>query len=1263
MMKKLMSVVLTICLALSLLPAVALPAAADNTPTSGYCGGVGDGTNLQWSFDPTNGILTISGSGKMKDFNKRNHDQPWYSQIERIKKVVVTDGVTSIGELAFTDFENLETVVLPNAAEGFSINKQAFDDCTSLKKINIPEGTQNLGDYALRRCSSLSSVYLPDSVTNVGKEMFRNCFALTEVRLPRTLPQIVYAMFWRCYNLKSIEIPSTVDEVCTYGFAECNSLVQINLPDQLKKIDGEAFYRNLALTKINIPATTSFIGDGTFSSCAKLKTINVATDNMSYASVDGVLYTKDMTVMCCYPAGKSSEIYNVPSTVTCLKMDDLSSNYYNYPCANNFLVKINIPAATSSILVNNVFFYNYYRLEQINVDPNNPNYSSVDGVLYNKNQTELYRYPSARGGTSFTLPDTVTKIYHEAFQNNNNLRSAYFKNNAPSVDGSGSGTLFEGCNPECTIYYTKGTSGWTDPWEGCKTAVQNPENIKVTFVANDNNDTMWSIPTAKGGKIQRPDEPSKTGHAFRGWYTNANCTGTPWNFDVGTVDNDITLYAKWSEIFNRPEGVFSFTNSGKYFACSDYNSISFEKRSSYHYDISSHDYNLLLANIPASNNAAISAVQNARDSTWGGSCFGMSAVACMAAAGKIQLENYETGVSNLSNMQISMNTHGCSDVGKVESLINFYQLLQMVGPVLKARTCNMLNESTNLKTIISKMNSSEYPVILCLALKNSSGTTIGGHAVVAYNLQTSENKYTFDVYDCSMGPQKTYTVTINVNGSVYTADCAQWESDWGYSIFFKYALLVGDLQQANSLLQEAEESDDYELFTNYPSFTVTDGNNSATITNDVPQDGNAISVSAQGPQNEVGTDAKYLYILPTLQSGGTYTITPAVSGSNVDGDKKCKTALYYDDDDNGFFAQTETADVASVTIRSDGAVSTNSDEVIQQTIRSATNLTSTEWNNTEVSGSTASLTIEPGKTESNIETDTASNLLIRAVAKDNSTTFSNVTVGCGASLQLTSIQGNKCALVQNGNMLASQTLGNSVTFDSGIGTAVASQVNIALGSKVTEPAAPTARGYLFDGWYKDSNYSEPWNFETDTVSGNITLYAKWHMNPEFFKTVSFCADGIDNQTILVESGTMLNETQLPSASQTDKYSVAWDTDAVNQLLKLPVTKDTVVYGTLTPNMNGEAVSLSGASISNDYVSVTLANNSAAQIKAMLHMAVYDERNKLLSIKSIPILMSRDSRDNEGARFADCDFTRVKFFVTYGDGNSPMCECASITKPE
>ena len=174
MKKRLLSFVLAVLMIVSILPATALAA---DIVDSGTCGAEGDGSNLTWTLD-SEGVLTISGSGGMHDYNSPS-SPPWYRSRSMVKSAVIADGVTSIGEWAFFVCRSLTSVTIPDSVT--RIGKGAFSECTSLTSVTIPDGVTSIGKETFCNCGSLTSVTIPNSVTSIGWYAFYNCMSLAYV--------------------------------------------------------------------------------------------------------------------------------------------------------------------------------------------------------------------------------------------------------------------------------------------------------------------------------------------------------------------------------------------------------------------------------------------------------------------------------------------------------------------------------------------------------------------------------------------------------------------------------------------------------------------------------------------------------------------------------------------------------------------------------------------------------------------------------------------------------------------------------------------------------------------------------------------------------------------------------------------------------------------------------------------------------------------------------------------------------------------------
>ena len=182
---RLVSALLAVAMMLALLPTAAF-AADGELPTSGTCGK--DGSDVKWELDTTTGTLTISGTGAMKDYNIFNPNQPWLSQRDSIKHLVVENGVTSIGKNAFANCLSLETVELPQNGVLETIKHNAFSWSYSspevgagITEITIPKSVKTIEGYAFDGCTKLATVIFAkgSQLDEVERDVFRNCSNVT----------------------------------------------------------------------------------------------------------------------------------------------------------------------------------------------------------------------------------------------------------------------------------------------------------------------------------------------------------------------------------------------------------------------------------------------------------------------------------------------------------------------------------------------------------------------------------------------------------------------------------------------------------------------------------------------------------------------------------------------------------------------------------------------------------------------------------------------------------------------------------------------------------------------------------------------------------------------------------------------------------------------------------------------------------------------------------------------------------------------------
>ena len=185
-------------------------------PTTGQCG-----ESVNWVYDPAEGTLTISGAGPMYDYT----NSPWHWNQYDIKTLIVEEGITRLGAMAFERFGQLTSVSLPDSLT--SIGEYAFHYCVSLETIEIPDGVTVMEPGVFSLCESLKEVDLPKNLTVLERHTFYCCRSLASICIPEGVTSIGDVAFYQCDSLKDITIPHTVTTLGSRPFSECTGIQDI----------------------------------------------------------------------------------------------------------------------------------------------------------------------------------------------------------------------------------------------------------------------------------------------------------------------------------------------------------------------------------------------------------------------------------------------------------------------------------------------------------------------------------------------------------------------------------------------------------------------------------------------------------------------------------------------------------------------------------------------------------------------------------------------------------------------------------------------------------------------------------------------------------------------------------------------------------------------------------------------------------------------------------------------------------------------------
>ena len=312
-----------------------------------------------------------------------------------LKSIALPDGIRTINNEAFSNCTALESIVIPGGGAG--VGSFAFEGCTSLKSCTLEQGVRDIDSYAFQGCTALEAVVIPDSVTYIGRNCFEGCTSLKTIAIPDGVTDISAQCFYGCTALESVSVGPGIQKIEGQAFRGCTALKTMKLGDSVETIGYCAFEDCAALEELYIGSNVTTLGGDVFYGCAALK-LSLSPDNKAYSMIDGVLYNKDVTEMVYYPMSRVGD-YVMPNTVTSMcSMQNLTN-----------LTGITLSAAYTDYFSGECTFYGCVNLKSINVDKDNPVYSSLDGVLYNKDMTEVEGVPQSKSG-QYVVPASVTYI-------------------------------------------------------------------------------------------------------------------------------------------------------------------------------------------------------------------------------------------------------------------------------------------------------------------------------------------------------------------------------------------------------------------------------------------------------------------------------------------------------------------------------------------------------------------------------------------------------------------------------------------------------------------------------------------------------------------------------------------------------------------------------------------------------------------------------------------------------------------------------------
>ena len=385
-----------------------------------------------------------------------------------LKTVVISNnsGVTSIGDYAFNDCSGLTSITIPNNVTSIGIG--AFYNCSGLTSITIPDSVTSIGDRAFYGCSGLTSVTIGNSVTSIGNYAFSGCSRLTRVTIPDSVTSIGEGAFVLCSGLTSVTIGNSVTSIGYWSFRDCSGLTSVTIGNSVTFIGHEAF-GYCGRLKYNEYDNGLYLGNGSNPYLVLIKA--KSTDITSCVINEGCKVVADSAFNRCESL-TSVTIGNSVTSIGDMAFDGCSG-----------LTSVTIPDSVTSI--GGGAFRDCRGLTSITIPDSVTSIggsafyccSGLTSVTIGNSVTSIggYAFYYCRGLTSITIPDSVTSIGDRAFDGCSGLTSVTIGNSVTSIGNY----AFSNCSGLQEIHFNGTIAQWKKISKDSSWAYKVPWSCKV----------------------------------------------------------------------------------------------------------------------------------------------------------------------------------------------------------------------------------------------------------------------------------------------------------------------------------------------------------------------------------------------------------------------------------------------------------------------------------------------------------------------------------------------------------------------------------------------------------------------------------------------------------------------------------------------------------------------------------------------------------------------------------------------------------------